>query len=378
MHMRNRPTIIILSVAFAAIAAASSCILAPHTVRANGQDYVALTPLTLQTGDTSILSTKNFIGCTKAEFAAHACLPKYLRWLYTAGVLLAGFLAVFSIVRGGFSLLWTDSILAHSEGKGIILRAIGGVLIVYSSYILMNAINPQLAQDLNLSLAFPQIKAIKPTGGLVPTTEEDIKLLEKARADAQVDIKEASKLEGEIATLEDKIKTAGPAEAAALKLELQGKEADKAIRESSGTLKLEQGAATVAEHQKDVGSIRTAKGVIDGTFNTDIKALTDAGRIDEAQALRFKKVTTDAELDASLWATNVSNAFGSSAYTNGLSTDAANAMKKIKSDTDGWANTVRDEHPERASAIQTTAQNAINKIKSACAAKNMPCKDFTP
>lgn len=83
-------------------------------------------------------------------------LPQYLRGIYYGGVILAGFFAVFSIVRGGFTLLFTDSILGHSEAKGQILRALGGLVIVYSSYLLMNTINPQLGKDLNLSLDFPR------------------------------------------------------------------------------------------------------------------------------------------------------------------------------------------------------------------------------
>jgi hypothetical protein len=81
--------------------------------------------------------------------------------VYMLGVALAGLFAVFSIVRGGFSLLFTDSILGHSEGKTQILQALGGLLIVYSSYILMNQINPQLGRDLNLSLALPRITVTK-------------------------------------------------------------------------------------------------------------------------------------------------------------------------------------------------------------------------
>lgn len=96
-------------------------------------------------------------------------LPAYLKGIYIGGVVIAGFLAVFSIVRGGFTLLFTDSILGHSEAKGIILRAIGGLLIVYASYILMNAINPQLGKDLDLSLSFPQIEDCSANGG-VPST----------------------------------------------------------------------------------------------------------------------------------------------------------------------------------------------------------------
>lgn len=121
-------------------------------------NYIPLTPLPF-TGD-----------CAPEDIAAKKthCLPttvpnlgRYLRGVYMLGVALAGLFAVFSIVSGGFTLLFTDSILGHSEGKTKILHALGGLLIVYSSYILMNQINPQLGRDLNLSLALPRISVTK-------------------------------------------------------------------------------------------------------------------------------------------------------------------------------------------------------------------------
>ncbi|MDO8594643.1 MAG: hypothetical protein Q7R93_03985 [bacterium] len=145
--------------------------IVPHLAlaAANQGDYVALTPLIVD--PTNIGSQANFVGCTKAEFESRHCLPKYLRFIYNTGVLIAGFLAVFSIVRGGFTLLFTDSILGHSEAKGQILRALGGMILVYSSYILMNQINPQLASDLDLSLDFNRVTVITPQVGLYPTAD---------------------------------------------------------------------------------------------------------------------------------------------------------------------------------------------------------------
>ena len=93
------------------------------------------------------------------------CLPTsipdlgtYLRGVYLTGVALAGLFAVFSIVRGGFTLLFTDSILGHMEGKQQLLHAVGGLIIVYSSYILMSAVSPSLSTNLDLSLKFARVK----------------------------------------------------------------------------------------------------------------------------------------------------------------------------------------------------------------------------
>ncbi|PIQ68331.1 MAG: hypothetical protein COV91_04725 [Candidatus Taylorbacteria bacterium CG11_big_fil_rev_8_21_14_0_20_46_11] len=188
------------------------------TLGATG-DYVALTPLALTAGETGIDSPNNFNGCTKPEISGvwnpttkawttpPSCLPKYLRYVYNTGILLAGFLAVLSIVRGGFTLLFTDSILGHSEAKGIILRALGGLLIVYSSFILMNQINPQLGSDLNLSLDYRPITIIRPPVQLVPSlTKAQLAELDsrtaKVRGEKQTEI---DTLTDELSVLESQL-----------------------------------------------------------------------------------------------------------------------------------------------------------------------------
>lgn len=111
------------------------------------------------------------------------CFPKYLRTIYNVGIALAGLFAVVSIVRGGFELMFTDSILGRSEGKAIILRALGGLVIVYSSYILMNTINPALGRDLDLALQFPRITIQQEPGLLTIVTAADVAAQRKKQMD---------------------------------------------------------------------------------------------------------------------------------------------------------------------------------------------------
>jgi len=106
-----------------------------------------------------------------------ANLGTYLRGIYITGVALAGLFVVFSIVRGGFTLLFTDSVLGKTEGKGMILHAIGGLLIVFSSFLLMNTINPQLGTDLNLNLSFPQKNIVPFVGKVQPLTNAELDAL---------------------------------------------------------------------------------------------------------------------------------------------------------------------------------------------------------
>lgn len=158
-------------------------LFAVHAHMVYAQDFVPLAPI--ETGSAN--PQENFLKCTSGEVEGvwnkeagrwttpPSCLPKYLRTLYNTGVALAGLFLVFSIVRGGFTLMFTDSILGKLEGKKVILQALGGAVIVYSSYLFMNTLNPQLADDLNLSLSFPRVTVKAIPVELQPVTAEDLR-----------------------------------------------------------------------------------------------------------------------------------------------------------------------------------------------------------
>lgn len=165
-------------------------IFAVRVPAAHAQDYIPLAPI----AGPGINAADQFTRCDpmpkygaagELTNEAELCLPKYLRTLYNMGVALAGLFLVFSIVRGGFTLMFTDSVLNRLEGKKIILQAMGGAVIVFSSYLFMNLINPQLAERLNLSLKFPSITIQKFASKLeavpVKTTPEMAQILASAR-----------------------------------------------------------------------------------------------------------------------------------------------------------------------------------------------------
>lgn len=197
----------------------------PITAQARNIEYVPLAPINVEGSEFTSTS-----GCR-----APTCFPRYLRTLYNIGIAIAGLFAVMSIVRGAFNLVWTDSILGHSEAKGIILRAIGGLLIVYSSYILMNIASPSLGRDLDLSLNFPRTriqvmaeppltltefqkqvyrqnveKIVKEKEKLIADSRERIKSLEVdwAMADAAGDAAEFLRIQEEIKWQEEQIASA--------------------------------------------------------------------------------------------------------------------------------------------------------------------------
>ncbi len=73
-------------------------------------------------------------------------LGNYINSLYKLAVAAAGVLAVLMIVMGGFSYISTDAISNKEEGKHQIKMALGGLMVVFASYIILNTINPQLVE----------------------------------------------------------------------------------------------------------------------------------------------------------------------------------------------------------------------------------------
>ncbi len=99
-------------------------------------DYVELAPLP---GTCTVGATGQCITKTGSNN-----LAVYINNLYKLIVASAAVLAVLQIVMGGFSYVSTDAISNKEEGKHTIKMALGGLLIIFASYIILNTINPQL------------------------------------------------------------------------------------------------------------------------------------------------------------------------------------------------------------------------------------------
>ncbi|MDO8619881.1 MAG: hypothetical protein Q7R64_00860 [bacterium] len=177
-------TVLIYSLCVIAVISALGGMGIPVAYATNptGVNYVPLAPIDVAGSEFTSATFDKTSNNATSDCIAPTCFPRYLRTIYNIGVALAGLFAVVSIVRGGFTLIFTDSILGHSEAKGIILRALGGLLIVYSSYIFMNAISPSLGSDLDLSLDFGRVRiqAEDLTSLNVALTEQQLKQLDDA------------------------------------------------------------------------------------------------------------------------------------------------------------------------------------------------------
>ncbi len=187
-------TILIYSLCVIAVVGVFGKVSVPTTYASNVK-YTPLAPIDAPGSE----FTQN------TDCVAPTCFPRYLRTIYNVGIGLAGLFAVFSIVRGGFTLIFTDSILGHSEAKGIILRALGGLVIVYSSYIFMNQISPSLGSDLDLSFNFPSIQLREDLSKLTVVTAADVQNAWNKQLHAVVpevlDLKEQAKEKERLANL---------------------------------------------------------------------------------------------------------------------------------------------------------------------------------
>lgn len=227
-------------------------------------NYVPLAPIDVPGSE---LKSTGDAAVTKCQ--APTCFPRYLRTLYNVGIALAGLFAVVSIVRGGFELMFTDSILKRSEGKGIILRALGGLVIVYSSYILMNAINPALGRDLDLALQFPRVNPTPTPTPLTVVTAADVEAALNDKIDAGIAERQTLRKQAEAKlklAAEKRAAAAAPGLTDAVRNELEA-EADI----------LQAEAATLNAQAELSGSVDHSSGMIQKARMEALAVLWDPG-----------------------------------------------------------------------------------------------------
>lgn len=73
-------------------------------------------------------------------------LNTYLAGLFKVAIAVAGVLAFFMIVWGGFTYMTTDSIGGKEEGKEYIQNALLGLTLALSAFLLLETINPKLVK----------------------------------------------------------------------------------------------------------------------------------------------------------------------------------------------------------------------------------------
>ncbi len=91
-----------------------------------------------------------------------ATLSQYLNAIYNFGIGAGAFLAVVMIMWGGFLYITSSGIASQAEkGKQAIQMAFLGLILLFTSFVMLQTINPAL-----LTLKFPKIDVIKSTSKL--------------------------------------------------------------------------------------------------------------------------------------------------------------------------------------------------------------------
>jgi hypothetical protein len=101
-------------------------------------------------------------------------LSGVLNQLFWGGLVVAVILSIFMIVRGGLEYMTSDIISSKETAKNRIKGAIGGLMLSFSTILILNTINPGLT---NLSLKFPELKSV----GTVELKGEELALVSADR-----------------------------------------------------------------------------------------------------------------------------------------------------------------------------------------------------
>ncbi len=93
-----------------------------------------------------------------------ATFSEYISGLFKLSMGLAVVLAVFQISYGGFLYITSDSFTQTSLGRKKVQAAVTGLLILLTSYLLLNTINPDLV-NLNFEIPEAKVKTESSSGG---------------------------------------------------------------------------------------------------------------------------------------------------------------------------------------------------------------------
>ncbi len=79
-------------------------------------------------------------------------LGEFLEALFTILIVIAGLLALIMIIVGGVTYMTSDALGKKQDGKEYVINAIVGLILALGAWVILNTINPDLAQDLNINI----------------------------------------------------------------------------------------------------------------------------------------------------------------------------------------------------------------------------------
>jgi hypothetical protein len=128
----------------------------------------------LQNSTISVTTTagQNTGGVVSSEYSTTPLAPlpgftgdpdvgQWLESLFTILIVIAGLLALIMIVVGGITYLTSESFGEKGKGKSYIVNAVTGLVLALGAWVILNTINPELAEDLNIKI--PTVSIDGPT-----------------------------------------------------------------------------------------------------------------------------------------------------------------------------------------------------------------------
>lgn len=85
-------------------------------------------------------------------FTGDPGLGEWLQNFFTFMIVVAGILALITIIRGGIVYATTDAFSKKQDGKTYIINAIVGLILALGAWVILNTINPNLASNLGISI----------------------------------------------------------------------------------------------------------------------------------------------------------------------------------------------------------------------------------
>lgn len=96
--------------------------------------------------------------CTKGEVIKEVNVEQYVRYVFNFSIAAAVLLSVIMIFVGGFQYVASEIPGAKSDAKSRIQGAIGGLIMVLVSYLILYTLDPRLT---NIKLGFPKIESTR-------------------------------------------------------------------------------------------------------------------------------------------------------------------------------------------------------------------------
>jgi len=105
-----------------------------------------------------------------APLPAEPTLPEYVRFIFNFSIIIAGLVAFFSLVYGGFRYLTSvGQAAAMADARAQITAGVTGLIILLSSYLILTTINPQL---IILKGVEPKLEEVPEVTVSLPPVEE--------------------------------------------------------------------------------------------------------------------------------------------------------------------------------------------------------------